>query len=125
MVHRCSLDQYVPEEAFDHVLILNVLHHVRDIDSFLAKAASLALRSVAIEFPSLTDEKFALHRGGPLDAALNELPLIGVSGAGVDQTYVFAPEAVKALMIEAVGGFASVRDAPSPIANRHILVFSR
>lgn len=125
VVRNQSFVDFEWDGGFDHVLALNVIHHVRDIDSFIAKAAKFARRRMVIEFPTLTDEKFASYTGVSLSPELNELPLIGVSGRGADQTYCFAPEALKRLVLEIDPNFGSVSHLTSPISDRSIVVFER
>jgi 2-polyprenyl-3-methyl-5-hydroxy-6-metoxy-1,4-benzoquinol methylase len=124
-IHRGSFFEFNTDETFDHVLVLNVIHHVRNVDEFLARAAKLAARRLVVEFPTLNDDKFASYRKLDLHPEANALPLIGVSGAGADQTYVFAPEAIVQIVKEGIGGFSAVDASPSPIANRSILTFTR
>jgi 2-polyprenyl-3-methyl-5-hydroxy-6-metoxy-1,4-benzoquinol methylase len=124
-VHRGSFFDYATDERFDYVLVLNVVHHIRDFDRFLAHAASFATHRLVVEFPTLTDKKFSDYRRIDLRAEANDLPLVGVSGQGADQTYVFAPEAMIRIVAEGVGGFSTAHARPSPIANRSLLVFTR
>jgi 2-polyprenyl-3-methyl-5-hydroxy-6-metoxy-1,4-benzoquinol methylase len=124
-IHRGSFFEFTTDETFDHVLVLNVIHHVRNVDEFLARAARLARHRLVVEFPTLKDPKFEAYRSVDLHEEANHLPLIGVSGAGADQTYVFAPEAVIQMVDEGIGEFSRVDATPSPIEHRAILTFTR
>jgi hypothetical protein len=100
------------DETFDHVLVMNVIHYIRNVDDFLARAARLAARRLVVEFPMLRTRSSRPCAAWTCTPEANALPLI--------QTYVFAPEA-----IGGIGGFARVDAAPSLIANRSILIFTR
>lgn len=113
------------DETFDHVFMLNVIHHVKDFRGFLEKACRFSARSFTIEFPTLKDGKFAEMNGYPLPGVLNKLPLIGVSSNSVDQTYVFSPKAIERICSDEIGGFNRVSRFKSPLKNRMIMVFER
>ena len=110
---------------FDVVLALNVIHHVRDVDGFLEKAASLTGRRLILEFPTLHDPKFASLQTEALPEGMNDWPVIGVSDPGVDQTYVFTPSAIERIVMRHIGGFLQVERKESPLEGRAILVFTR
>lgn len=125
-IHHCGfVDLPVDGETFDYVLALNIIHHVRDIDTFLHRAVERTRKKLIIEFPTLTDKKFARYRGIELGSGYDKLPLIGVSGAGADQTYVFAPRALREIVLEIDDEFRTTHESSSPIANRRILTFTR
>lgn len=115
-------------QTFDHIYLLNVLHHVSDVDSFLRKAASLARKSITIEIATLLDQKFRDQHGLDRSEAirLNELPVIGVSSLRrADQTYVHSPAAIEKLMRREAAAFEMTRLCDSPIPDRKIMVFQR
>jgi 2-polyprenyl-3-methyl-5-hydroxy-6-metoxy-1,4-benzoquinol methylase len=124
--YRNDFSEFCSEQIFDHVYALNVLHHVRDFDSFLRKAARSARKRLILEFPTLTDAKFITSHGLRRDelAAAESLPLIGVSSERADQTYVYSRRAIKSIMDE-IGGFNGYREINSPIQDRVITIFSR
>jgi 2-polyprenyl-3-methyl-5-hydroxy-6-metoxy-1,4-benzoquinol methylase len=126
--HRGDFESFNPEETFDHVFALNVLHHVPDFHRFLTRAAAAAAETLTLEFPTLIDRKFArAHRLTRfLFAPLNRLPLIGVSSIhAVDQTFVYSPVAVKHLVMNEIGGFRSCDHVKSENSHRAVMRFSR
>lgn len=122
---NCDFMDMEEEETFDHVFMLNVIHHVKDFLGFLEKGCRLAGKSLTIEFPTLKDAKFAKANGYPLPGILNKLPLIGVSTDLVDQSYVFSPKAIERICCEKIGGFKRVTRLKSPLDNRQIMVFEK
>lgn len=108
-------------EQFDDVLLLNVLHHVSDFRAFLMKAAELAKQRVVVEYPTLKDRLF--QSLFPISEDLQHLPIVGVSSAKVDQTFVFTRPALERLAGD-IGHFRSQVYA-SPIDGREILVMTR
>lgn len=124
-IRNCDFMEFRGDGLFDHVFMLNVLHHVKDFHSFLAKACSLARKSLAIEFPTLRDAKFARAIGYPLAGLLNWLPLIGASSHTVDQAYVFSPKAIENICFREIGGFSRIARFKSPLKHRQIMVFHR
>lgn len=124
-IRHCGFMEFAEDERFDHVFMLNVLHHVEGFHAFLAKACRLAARSLTVEFPTLADAKFAQAVGHPLAGLLNWLPLVGVSSHAVDQTYVFSPKAIENICFREIGGFSRIARFKSPLRHRQILAFYR
>ncbi|MCZ2174110.1 MAG: class I SAM-dependent methyltransferase [Burkholderiales bacterium] len=124
-IRNCGFMEFGEDEQFDHVFMLNVLHHVKDFHAFLAKACGLARRSLTIEFPTLADAKFSQAVGHPLAGFLNWLPLVGVSSHAVDQAYVFSPKAIENICFREIGGFSGIDRFKSPLKHRQIMVFHR
>lgn len=109
-------------EPFDNVLMLNVIHHLRDPLVALKRAASLARRILVLEYPTLADPKFrATIGGGHVDP---ELPLIGVSLlAGQDQTFLFSDAALERILVDNGRLFTSIHFLQSPMdASRRIAI---
>lgn len=126
--HNCDFATYASRQRFDHVFSLNVIHHIRGIHGFLAKAASLAKSSLTLEFPTLVDNKFLAAHGlvARQMEGLDSLPLIGLSSIGrADQTYVYSTRAIKNLVCEEIGGFEVSQIIESPIVGRAIIIFVR
>ena len=124
-IKNCNFMALEGDEHFDHVFMLNVLHHVKDFHAFLAKACGLARMSLTIEFPTLADAKFAQAAGHRLAGLLNWLPLVGVSSHSVDQSYVFSPKAIENICFREIGGFSRISRLKSPLKHRQILVFHK
>jgi 2-polyprenyl-3-methyl-5-hydroxy-6-metoxy-1,4-benzoquinol methylase len=101
-------------EQFDTVLLLNVIHHLRDPISAIRRAASLCRKRLILEFPTLTDQKFSATFKGVLPRN-DALPLIGVSSLpGQDQTFLFSPEAIRRICLDHDDLFSGVTILPSP-----------
>lgn len=89
------------EERFDYVLLLNVIHHIKEPIRLFRFLASITNEKLIIEFPTFSDPKFTRHsllRFSPFSLILNMLPLIGVSSLKdrqVDQTFIFTKKAIK------------------------------
>jgi 2-polyprenyl-3-methyl-5-hydroxy-6-metoxy-1,4-benzoquinol methylase len=124
-IRNCDFMEFEEDEQFDHVFMLNVLHHVKNFHTFLEKACRLAAKSLTIEFPTLADAKFAQTVGHPLAGFLNSIPLVGVSSHIVDQTYVFSPKAIEHICLREIGGFSRADRIKSPLKHRQIIVFHR
>ena len=124
-ITNCDFMALGGDEHFDHVFMLNVLHHVKDFHAFLAKACGLARRSLTIEFPTLADAKFAQAIGHRFAGLLNWLPLVGVSSHTVDQSYVFSPKAIENICFREIGGFSRISKIKSPLKHRQIRVFHK
>lgn len=112
-------------EVFDVVLLLNVIHHLKEPVRGLRLAAQYCREKLIIEFPTLADPKFhaslpAKYRSpayqGPawMDP---DLPLIGVSLlTGQDQTFLFSPTAIFRILMEHERLFSRIEFMPSPMA---------
>jgi len=124
-IRQCDFMDFEEDEIFDHVFVMNVIHHVPNFLGFLEKASRLAKDSLTIEFPTLKDEKFRKANGYWLPSILNRLPLVGVSTTAADQTCVFSPKAIERICLERVGGFNKVFRFQSPLKGRLILRFER
>jgi 2-polyprenyl-3-methyl-5-hydroxy-6-metoxy-1,4-benzoquinol methylase len=126
-IHHCDFLDYELNEEFDHVFVLNVIHHVFDFYRFLKKAARAAKSSMIIEFPTLTDNRFRGIYGFSVDQMkpLNELPLIALSGRAAIQSYVYSPVAIQNLVLNEIGGFMRHSIVSSPISDRVIMIFDR
>jgi 2-polyprenyl-3-methyl-5-hydroxy-6-metoxy-1,4-benzoquinol methylase len=106
------------DHCFDVVLLLNVIHHLRQPFQVIRQLAQIARQWLIIEFPTLADVRFR-ETIPNLPANLNDYPLIGVSSLGqVDQTFVYSPAAVRRLLTEQLCVFREVEIVPSPMANR-------
>ncbi|NVD39782.1 methyltransferase domain-containing protein [Ensifer sp. HO-A22] len=121
LIHCGNFLEIQLHEQFDDVLILNVLHHVPDFKRFLAKAVEVTRERLIIEYPTLDDNKFQAL--STVEGDFEHLPIIGVSNATADQTFVYTQAALVRLIADL--GHFSVSSHPSPIKERRILVFER
>jgi len=112
-----------PKETFDFVLLLNVIHHLKTPEQFLRQLASLTRERLIIEFPTFADPKFKRLIGVVFPFRYNRLPLIGVSSLSkADQTFVFSPPALKAVLLEHERLFAKVDIIKSPLRGRALAI---
>jgi SAM-dependent methyltransferase len=109
-------------EAFDYVLVLNVVHHLRDPLPVLWQLAAITRECLVIEFPTLADDRFQASLGGDLSASADALPLLGVRArqTGGGQRLVFSPAAMPVLLHDPERGFATVDIIASPMPGRAI-----
>jgi 2-polyprenyl-3-methyl-5-hydroxy-6-metoxy-1,4-benzoquinol methylase len=112
------------DEAFDHVLLLNVVHHLKDPIQAMRQLASITRERLVIEFPTLEDRKFQDSLDVDLPSGHDTLPLIGVSSMrqGVGQTFVFTPSAVKRMLLDHEPLFEDVEILSSPLPGRAIAI---
>jgi SAM-dependent methyltransferase len=111
------------KETFDYVLLLNVIHHLKTPEQFLRQLASLTRERLIIEFPTLADPKFKRLIGMVFHFRYNRLPLIGVSSLSkADQTFVFSPPALKAVLLEHDRLFAKIDIMKSPLRGRALAI---
>jgi SAM-dependent methyltransferase len=119
--HQSLLD-YMPEEPFDRVLLLNVIHHLKEPMSALRHCAAITRHALVIEFPQFDDPVFGTVFTA--DAGrLNELPLIGVSSMQVNQTFIFTPQALVRILMDHDALFARFEIKDSPMPHRKIMIF--
>jgi 2-polyprenyl-3-methyl-5-hydroxy-6-metoxy-1,4-benzoquinol methylase len=121
-----SFASILAEESFDYVLLLNVIHHLKDPVSTLHTIASSVRRRLIIEFPTFMDKRFRKSLPRLLPRLLNRLPLIGVASLEkADQTYVFSKEAIWRILMDHTRLFATVRFIQSPIQGRLIAICNK
>jgi len=109
-------------DQFDYVLLLNVVHHLREPLRVIRQLASITKERLVIEFPTLADRKFRASLDGGLPRAANSLPLIGVSSMreGIGQTFVFSVSAMRLILQDHEPMFEAVDIIDSPIPGRAI-----
>lgn len=104
------------EEKFDIILLLNVLHDLKEPMRALRKLADLCNQTLIIEFRTITDIKFQSTLGNqeiPID---NTLPLIGVGNTTNWSFFYFSEEALRRLLVTRDKLFSSVEFAQSPMS---------
>lgn len=102
-------------ESFDDVLLLNVLHHLKEPVAALRTLARAAKRRLVVEFPTPADPKFSKGLLPGVAAALSRLPLIGVSSlAENDQTFLFSRTALERVLCEHERLVSKITFLPSP-----------
>lgn len=111
------------EERFDHVLLLNVVHHLKEPFRAIRQLASITNKRMVIEFPTLSDKKFRRASNIRFPFLLNRMPLVGVSSLkGADQTFVFSPAAMKRSLLDHERLFEKVDIIKSPMPERAIAI---
>ena len=102
-------------ETFDIVLLLNVIHHLKEPIKALRMLASICTGKLIIEFPTLSDKVFnsTLSRPVTFDSSL---PLIGVSlQTDHDQTFLFSQQAIERILMEHDKLFSKIVFLQSPM----------
>lgn len=106
-----------PEETFDTVLALNVIHHLPEPITALRRLSALADERLVLEFPTFADLKFREGTGIRFWRLYDRRPLLGVSKAKAGQTFVFTRGAIRRILRD----HCEIRDvsfAASPMEGR-------
>ena len=111
------------EERFDYILLLNVIHHLKEPFQAIRQLAQITRERLIIEFPNFADPKFKNTAGIEDDSLFNRLPLVGVSSMPeADQTFVFTSEAIRRTLLDHEQLFTEVEILDSPIPGRQIAI---
>lgn len=100
-------------EIYDYVLCLNVIHHIKNFENFLVKAAKITGKGLVLEFPSLKDPKFTQYSN--LKRFLINLI--------AKKELKISPKAIVQLFKNEGINFKEVRIMKSPIKGRIIMIF--
>ena len=104
------------KERYDTVLLLNVLHHLRNPIEVLENLGKVSNRRLIIEYPTIEDPKFNATIEGERPQLLS-MPFIGVSLLkDQDQTFVFTDLAIKRVLIDNLSLFRQIEFFKSPRA---------
>ena len=102
-------------EEYDIVLLLNVIHHLKEPIKALRMIASMCTEKLIIEFPTLSDSKFNSTLSTPTNFD-SSLPIIGVSlQAEQDQTFLFSPQAIERILLDHDKLFSKIEFIESPM----------
>jgi len=115
-------------EQFDYVLLLNVIHHLKEPCHALRRISDLTKERLIIEFPSFKDPKFRKHNKIRFPFLLNRLPLIGVSSlknSRIDQTFIFTESAIKTILLDHDQFFSGIEFFDSPVYGRKIAICNK
>jgi len=110
-------------ERFDYVLLLNLIHHLKEPFRALRSFAQLALECMIIEFPTFADKKFRMGAGIRVPWPYDRLPLVGVSSLKdphIDQTFVFTKGAIERVLLDHEPLFKRIQFKHSPMQGRLI-----
>ena len=108
-------------KQFQHVVCLNVLHHILDFVTFTKLLCEAAEKTLVIELPSINDNVFSDTLNIPIFGMGKKQPLIGVSEIEADQTFVFNPSAVIRLISHDTNRKFDYDLIRSPLQGRYIL----
>jgi 2-polyprenyl-3-methyl-5-hydroxy-6-metoxy-1,4-benzoquinol methylase len=111
-------------EHFDYVLLLNVIHHLKEPFSAMRQLASITNERLIIEFPTLMDARFQDTLDLEIPPEYDQLPLVGVGSMcqGIGQSFVFTPAAIRRSLLDHERLFEDVEILPSPIPGRAIAI---
>ncbi|MGY8788961.1 MAG: class I SAM-dependent methyltransferase, partial [Pseudomonadales bacterium] len=100
---------------FDIVLLLNVIHHLKEPIKALRMIAGICTEKLIIEFPTLSDSKFNSTLSTPANFD-SSLPIIGVSlQIEQDQTFLFSPQAIERILLDHDKLFSKIEFIESPM----------
>lgn len=121
---QTNLYELDPNEQFDVVFFLNVIHHLNEPMRALELLSKITAKRLYLEFPTLTDHKFLSTITFRLwNKFLNHLPLIGVSlEAEAGQTFVFTKSAIERILVRNLKAFSKVEFLESHIPDRLIAI---
>lgn len=109
------------QKRFDHVFILNVVHHMPDFIYDLRILTEITNETLTLEFPGLADSKYQSTIAGAKSDSDPRTPLIGVSLSSQDQTFVFSPEGLRRILMDHFNGFKSYEVWQSPMRHRFFM----
>ena len=116
-------DEYTGE--FDYILLLNVIHHLKDPIHVLRRIARMTRKRFIMEFPTFKDRRYKINTGIFWGSIYDRLSLIYVgcqTSPSVGQTYIFSPHAIRTILINHEQLFRSIRMIKSPIKGRIIAI---
>lgn len=117
---RDILDHSI-EEKFDIVLLLNVLHHLKEPIKALRIISEICTQKLIIEFPTLSDNKFMSTIKDQKEVN-SSMPLIGVGLLSTqDQTFLFSKEAIKRIFLDHDRLFSEIQFEPSPMSRERCI----
>jgi len=110
-------------DHFDYVLLLNIIHHLKEPIRAMKELASITQECLIIEFPTLADPKFRRTVNKGPSVKNDSLPLIGVSSIpAANQTFVFTPTAIERILMDHDHLFERIDFLPSPMDGRMIAI---
>ena len=123
------------EDKFDIVILLNVIHHLKEPIRALRMLSNMCTDKLIIEFPTLEDKKYIssltqlprwrkiigqLHKSKKTNNMKifdNTLPLIGVGSlTKFDQTFLFSEAAIERILMDHDSLFERIEFKQSPMA---------
>ena len=138
-VRQMRAEELAPEERFDVVLFLNVLHHVLDPVEAVRRLLAVCKETMVIEFCLPDDPEYLVHlidksdepsrlswlragvRSRMLRPFLSRYPLMAVGDWEYHRTFYFTPSAFDNLFRLHLGFFESIRFAPGKTGQRRVV----
>jgi SAM-dependent methyltransferase len=133
------VEELEPDEQFDVVLFLNVLHHVLDPVDAVRRLVAVCRGEMVIEFCLPDDSEYLVHlydrsvepsrwtwyRAKVLSHVIrpftNHLPLMAVGNMPYDRTFYFSPRAFDHLFRVHLGWFDRIRFTPTITGQRRLV----
>ena len=140
-IRESRVEQLPPDETFDVITFLNVLHHVLDPIEAVRRLVQVCNETLIIEFCLPDDPQMLVHlydkrekatrfnwwlaraRSFTLRYAAGRLPLMAVGDWPVHRTYYFTPQAFENLFRVHLGWFDSIRFERSVSGLRRMVAY--
>ncbi len=138
-VRQSRVEELGPDERFDVVLFLNVLHHVTDPIEAIRRLLAVCNETMVIEFCLPDDPEYLVHLIDPSDDPsrwawrrarlmsivlrpwLNRIPAMAVGDWAYHRTFYFSPAAFDNLFRLHLGFFDSIEFAPTVTGQRRVV----
>jgi 2-polyprenyl-3-methyl-5-hydroxy-6-metoxy-1,4-benzoquinol methylase len=142
-IRQGRVEDLAPEESFDVVLVLNVLHHLLDPIAVMRQLAAVCRETMIVEFCLPDDPEYLIYvvgrsaartrlnwvlaglRSRLLRRAIGDLPLMAVGNRSYDRTFYFSPAAFENLFVLHQELFESVSFEPSVTGQRRVVATCR
>lgn len=142
-VRQQRVEELSPDEHFDVVLFLNVLHHIVNPVSAVARLVAVCRETMVIEFSLPDDPEYLVYlydqraapsyfswlraraRSATLRALTARLPLMAVGNRTYDRTFYFSPQAFDNLFRVHLGFFDTVTFSASHGPQRRMVAVCR
>jgi SAM-dependent methyltransferase len=139
-IRQMVVEDLPPDESFDVISFLNVLHHVVDPVEAVRRLVRICNETLVIEFCLPDDPQMLVHlyegrlpkrlrwwaaraRSLTLRLAGGRLPLMAVGDWPVHRTFYFTPQAFENLFRVHLGWFSAVRFEPSATGLRRVVAY--
>jgi SAM-dependent methyltransferase len=139
-VRHARVEELEPDETFDVVLFLAVLHHVLEPVEAMRRLVAVCRKTLVVEFCLPDDPAYIVHLYDPrIEAAsrpawwrarirsylmrpfMGRLPLMAMGNMPYHRTYYFTPQAFENLFRVHLGFFDEIRFAPTVTGQRRIV----
>lgn len=127
-VVNCNFEKEGYPGEFDYILLLNVVHHLKEHIQVLRQIARMTRKRFIMEFPTFRDIKYKIDSRILFGWFYDRLPLIGVGSSTspwIGQTFIFTPAAIRAILMYHEQLFSSIQMVKSPIKGRMIAICNK